>query len=344
MIKKLEMETGLGLGYGPHSRLNGNLQFAELLRSYINVDGKSVSISSDGKYIATGDGCIINCNEDKLESYDYDTYSDIDDVSISPDGKYLALVVGSEVKLFNFENGEIWSRKLETQSKSVSLSLNGDYVTVADFGSNIYLFDKKGELRWNIDGETNTNTSTANVAAISSDGSFIAVYQDSFSKIQLLDNAGKLIWDFIMNDQIKGCICISISSDGKYVIIGDRGRMGFGGIVCLFNENGEIIWTYKAEGDVHSISISSDGKYIAIGDNSIQNKDSRIYLLNNYGHTLWNCSMRREGLNFNEESVQDVSISSDGSYMIVGGTGGSSGGFSRKHSKGTIYIFKNYFN
>lgn len=343
MIEKLEMESGLGLGQGPHSELNGNSNIAELLRIYRNVDGKSVSISSDGGCIATANGCIINCNEDKLISCDSDAYSSGDDVSISPDGKYLALVKGREVKLFNVETGEVWSQQLEDKSKSVSVSLNGDYVTAADFGSNIYLFNQKGELIWKIDGGKSSYPSTGNVATISPEGSFIAIYQTTFNKIQLLNNEGELIWDFEMNDQIRNCTCISISSDGKYVIMGDRGDMGSGGIACLFNENGEIIWTYKTEGEVHSISISSDGKYIAIGDDSILNKDSRVYLLNNYGHTLWNCSMRRNGLNFNEESVQNVSISSDGSYVAVGGSGGSSGGFSSRHSSGNIYLFKNHF-
>ena len=341
MIEKLEMETGLGLGQGPHSKLNGNSNIAELLRSYINVDGKSVSISSDGGCIATANGCIINCNEDKLMSCDSDAYNSGDDVSISPDGKYLALVEGREVKLLNYETGKVWSQQLENKSNSVSVSLNGGYVTATDFRSNIYLFNQKGELIWKIDGGKSSYPSTANVATISPEGSFIAIYQTTFDKIQLLNNAGELIWDFEMNDQIRNCTCISISSDGKYVIMGGREIRGYGGIVCLFNENGKIIWTYKTEGEVHSISISSEGKYIAIGDNSITNKDSRVYLLDNRGYTLWNCSMRDEGMTFKEESVQKVSISSDGSYVAVGGSGGSSR--DGKYSSGNIYLFQNFF-
>ncbi|WP_440953571.1 WD40 repeat domain-containing protein [Methanococcoides sp. FTZ1] len=372
-MQKMNVESGIGLGYGLYSKLSGNLNLGELLKSYIDVGRGFASISSDGKYIASVEGKIINCKENKLIDFDIDT-DGYADVSISPEGEYFAIVTERDVIFFSRESGELWHQELDfkikceggmsrngehvqglsgcvlIESNHISISSNGEYVTVADCMSNIYLFDKKGKLVWRVDGDQEEYAvGTSGAVAISPDGSFIATYQSSIydvgrfadypklHKIQLLDNTGKIVWEHGTNieDDESGhsfdFTSISISSNGKYVVMGEKLHTSHSsngeGCVVLFNADGDILWTNVTKEEVIGVSISSDGQYIAM------HTAGEISLLDHQGHMIWkSCIHNLERKYDPRDNVTSVSISADGSY-IMASTG-----------DGNVHIFKNHIN
>ncbi|WP_319508131.1 PQQ-binding-like beta-propeller repeat protein [uncultured Methanolobus sp.] len=365
------IKTGIGLGYGIHSKLSGNLNFGELLKSYINVGRGFASISSDGQYISSVEGKIIVCKENKLTDLNLNINNAYADVSISPEGKYFAIVVGHEVVFFSRESGELWHQELDAkikcegglsrngehvqslsncvkiESNHISVSSNGEYIAVADCMSNIYLFNKNGKLVWRVDSDQEEYAKgTSGAVAISPDGLFIATYQSSsydvrgdiypkLHKIQLLDNTGEIVWEHGTNisDNKSGrsfeFTSISISSNGKFVVIGEKLDCSNHdeGCVVLFNSDGDILWTYVTKGFVYGVSISSDGQYIAM------HTEDEISLLDYQGHMIWTCCTHDIRDKYAPRNhVTSVSISADGSYVVA------------STWDGTVHVFKNHIN
>ncbi len=371
-MQKMNIESGIGLGYGIYSKLSGNLNFGELLKSYINVGRGFASISSDGQYISSVEGKIINCKENKLTNFDVNINDAYADVSISPEGKYLAIVVGREVVFFSRENGELWhlkldaeikcegglsrngehvqslSSKVKIESNHISVSSNGEYITVADCMSNIYLFNKNGKLVWRVDSDQEEHAKgSSGAVAISPDGLFIATYQSSsydvgsfleypkLHKIQLLDNTGEIVWEHgtSISDDESGrsfeFTSISISSNGKFVVMGEKldSYNHHEGFVVLFNSDGDILWTYVTKGSVYGVSISSDGQYIAM------HTEDEISLLDYQGHMIWTCCINDLRDKYAPRNhVTSVSISADGFYVVA------------STWNGTVHVFKNHIN
>ena len=72
-----------------------------------------------------------------------------------------------------------------------------------------------------------------------------------------------MLWKHNLDDDY---IITQITSDGRYIIIGER----YKGKLCLFDTQGNLIWNFStgnkwSGGDVYSISITPDGEYIAVG-------------------------------------------------------------------------------
>ena len=65
------------------------------------------------------------------------------------------------------------------------------------------------------------------------------------------------LWSHEMDDEI---ISVVISSSGERIAVGSHEE------VCLLDELGNLLWSYKIGfGFPNNIDISSDGKYVAVG-------------------------------------------------------------------------------
>lgn len=96
----------------------------------------------------------------------------------------------------------------------------------------------------------------------------------------------------------------------------------------LFNKNGTLVWSYNISlekySDFTSVAISSDGSYIVagttghLGSEGPTPQERRAYLFSHDDNNpLW--TYQTEG----NSGVTSVAISSDGSYIVVAGGGGS---------------------
>jgi len=159
-----------------------------LLWSYkTGADVLSVSISSDGSYIAAGsyDDKVYMFDREGNLLWSYKTGGDVDSVSISSDGSYIAAgSVDNKVYMFDREGNLLWSYKtgykvwsVAYKVWSVSISSDGSRI-VAGSWDKVYLFDRKEKLLWSYE------IGWIHSVSISSDGSYI-VAGDSHYEVYL---------------------------------------------------------------------------------------------------------------------------------------------------------------
>jgi len=287
----------------------------ELLWNYSGVS--EASVSSNSSYIAVGGGaevCLLNREGEPLWIHNINA-GRVSDISITSDGSYI--VVGTDagtINLFNKQGKILWTQKkmlweirdYNSTYSHVSISPDGLYIAVTvDDNGEISLISREGKLLWSykVDG-------FPGCVSISSDGLYIAVtvmenYKNS--EILLFNIEGNLLWSHKVDGYISD---VSISSDGSYIVLGTNSRVG------LFNKQGKLLWNYYYENvskwvpeEVKTVSISSDSSYIAAGTDN-----GNISLRNKTGELLWSYQL---GVDIGGKNIYDISVSSDGSYIVV---------------------------
>ena len=172
----------------------GNLLWSYETGCYV----ESVSISSDGSYIAAGSG------DDKVYMFDrqgnllwnYKTGRSVYSVSISSDGSCIAAESFKDDKVYLFDRAGnlLWSYETGSWVWSVSISSDDSCIAAGSGDDKVYLFDRQGNLLWNY----KTGYYVLSVS-ISSDGSCIAAgSQDDkvylFASVQvIIENAKEAI-------------------------------------------------------------------------------------------------------------------------------------------------------
>jgi WD40 repeat protein len=232
----------------------------------------SVSISSDGSYIAAGTGGYSDhkvyffSKESSTPLWSYTAGSYVKSVSISSDGNYIAAGGGDKkVYLFSKDSSTpLWSYNTGSYVYAVSISSDGSYIAAGGYDKKVYLFSKNSSTPiW-----SSTTGGEVNLVSISSDGNYIAAgtgYSDYkvyfFSK-----DSSTPLWSYTAGGYVNS---VSIFSNGSYIAVG-----GYDYKVYLFSKDSSTpLWSYDTDGCVSSVSISSNGNYIAAGD------DGNVYLL-----------------------------------------------------------------
>jgi predicted nucleic acid-binding protein len=288
----------------------------KLLWSYITGPVDSVSISSDGSYIAAGSTDVYLFSKDGKLLWKYN-FSDMSMkyISMSSDGSYIAVVTLSTVYLFSKDGKLLWKYSASSIFDLIlcaSISSDGSYIAVGT-SHGVYLFTNDGEQLWSYG--NNKIPIPVDSVSISSDGSYIAA---GSTDVYLFSNDGKLLWRHGVLDSmfsVGECVnSVSISSDGSYIAVGTSHG------VYLFTNDGKLLWKHSTGPilyigyiPVFSVSISSDGSYIAAGTKNC------VYLFSNDGKLLWKYSTGV--ISFEIISyipVFSVTMSSDGSYIAVG--------------------------
>jgi len=309
--------------------------------------GTAVSLSFDGTIVAIGaqtnDGNGLNSGHVRV-------YENIGGVWTQ---------IGSDI------NGEAAG---DSFGYSVSLSLDGSILAIGGAtnngnGSNsghVRVYENIGgiwtQIGSDIDGEAAEDFSGTDVS-LSSDGSIVAIgaYSNdgngsNSGHVRVYENIGG-VWTQIGSD-INGEAAedrfgenISLSSDGKIVAIGAYYNDGNGsnsGHVRVY-ENVGGIWTQigldidgEAAGDQFgsNISLSSNGKIVAIG--GIFNNDGgslagHVRVYENIGGTWTQVGSDIDGQT-SLDLVSNVSISSDGTKLIIGARNSSYNGTRSGHA------------
>ncbi|MDI6643193.1 MAG: DUF5711 family protein [Candidatus Hodarchaeaceae archaeon] len=292
---------------------------------------RSVSISSDGGYIAAAVGgpwkgrVYLFSKTGGAPLWEYPPPFMDDDVftsiSISSDGSYLAAVqYRDQLHLFRrSDNTPLWTSKIRYAVPSVSISSDGNYIatcTCYNYGA-VYLFSKDNNVpQWEYQpGAGNL----FNSISISSDGSRIAAggYNPAnewgfYGMVYLFSLSENIpLWCYRPNSWVRS---VSISSDGSHIVAGDI----TGNIYLFSSSSATPRWSYNTDSynqHVDSVAISSDGSYIAVGSSPCGypiSGEHRVYLFSNSSsNPIWD--YKTGGY------VHSVAISSDGSYIAAGG-------------------------
>ena len=251
---------------------------------------------------------------------------------------------------------------------SVSLSSDGSTVAIgaiSNFGyARIYKFESGSWTQFggDIDGETASGRFGHSIS-LSSNGSIVALGSPgppqggySYTSIYKLEsNTWTQIGTDIDNEAISDFsgYSVSLSSDGTIVAIGAPGNNGESssdnlGHVRVF-ENQSNVWT-QLGADIDgenigyesgkSVSLSSDGTVVAIGapdngENGIQSGHVRVY---KYESGNWvQVGNDIDGEVAHYRTGWSVSLSADGSILVIGEIGSTSGAT----DKGRVRIFRN---
>lgn len=217
----------------------------------------SVSISSDGSYIIADDSLFSKTDNMPLRSYSGGVSS------MSENGDYMAGHGDWSVYVFRKDNSSpLWSYNFGTTVRRSAISADGNYIA-AIASQYIYHQDSTGDLReylylfsrenagplWSstTDFITEAGTGPKTLLAISSDGNYIAA--GTHRKLHLFNRADNTpLWSREFSGQ-EEAHSVAMSSDGNYIVVGTKGgpAPNIGGSVYLFDNDGNIVWSYFHE-------------------------------------------------------------------------------------------------
>jgi hypothetical protein len=189
----------------------------------LNRTVSSISISSNGEYIAAGGW------------------------QIEGGPATAAVYTNGEVYLFNSSSGKLlWSKDTGSDNPvwKVVLSADGSKLAVDTENSIMYLGGAEGSTIWsyNVSG---------NVAGMdmSADGSLIVA---SMGPIVAFNDQGSILWSHPAMTLAVSVNSVAISSDGSYVWVGSAVD-GYNGSLYLFNRQGTLLWQRQIYSPVLSI-------------------------------------------------------------------------------------------
>jgi len=315
-----------------------------------DYSGYSVSLSSDGNFIAIG--------------APYNGVDAFGHVRIFQNKNGRWIQVGSDI------NGEVIG---DGSGWSVCLSEDGNFIAVgapynSEKGTNVgavrVYSNQNGIWRKvgsDIYGE-NISDNFGKSVSLSSDGSLVAIGADDHDEnrgvVQIyrnesgnwsqigLDIDGEEVWNWFGYS-------VSLSSDGSFLAIGAP-RAGRGGYVKIF-QNINDQWTQvgsdingEAFGDRsgESVSLSRDGSIVAIG--SIHNRFNGTYsghvrVFKNSNGEWTQVGSDIDGLNVDDYSGWSVSLSEDGNFLAIGAPENNKT-LPLSDQKGYVRIFRNINN
>jgi len=255
---------------------------------------RSLSCSTDGKYIVVGSGSDHIYLFEKSSStpqWSYRANENIYFVDISANGQYI--VAASEGMIYVFErtsSNPLWTNSTNGLT-NVRISADGNYIFVSD-GFGLFLYSRDSGIQlW-------FKSFAGHIAEISSNGSYLISILNGVVNFFHKSNSTPL-WQYDTGEQvISGS---AMTPNGEFFAVGGQDRK-----VHVFNNTGPVpIQVYSVGGYVRSLAISDDGKYISAGCSN------GLYLFDksNSGQ-LW-VYPATEG--------REVDISSDGSTIVFGG-------------------------
>jgi len=212
---------------------------------------------------------------------------------------------GEKVYVFNKSGTPLWAYE---DARFPYVDSSGNVLLHTPQGVEMYTVDKK--LLWRY------QQKDLNYLAASDDLELIAVgvyaYDEQkmetiYSKMQLLDKKGRIIWERNTKDPIRE---VYFSDDGNLIVANTYGGSGF----YLFDKNGNYK-TYVPENIFSSnLSMTPDCKYmITTSPNKYiagAKSTDELILLNHNAEVLWK-------VNIDSENPYDIKISNDGNYIYI---------------------------
>jgi hypothetical protein len=264
--------------------------------------------------------------------------------------------------------------------ESVSISGDGSYALVgalldddvqANSGS-AYIFSRSG-TSWSYQSKiTAPDPATSDQfgfsASISSDGSYALVgapRDDDIGSASIFSRSGTS-WTFQQRitapdaaPQDRLGWSVAISGDGSYALVGaylDNHVATYAGSAYIFSRSGST-WTFQSKitapdpgaSDFFgaSVAISSDGSYAIAGAyldttyGGVNQYHGSAYIFSRSGSTwTFQQKIRAPDGRYSDRFARSVSISSDGTYALVGAYGDERPGYPSSDQSGSAYIFR----
>ncbi|MBI5325224.1 MAG: T9SS type A sorting domain-containing protein [Ignavibacteriae bacterium] len=229
----------------------------------------------DQKYvISCGERDQINVwdfnNGDKLKSYHTNSIR-ASSIDISADGKYLIISSGSELSLWNIEDGAnmTFNKSIDANITIITAKISKDnkFVAAGGYGMTIIVWDIVKNIIHTID----SNQKTIYTVAFSPDSrTIISGTQDKNIHIYKLNESSNTFEkeftfqaDFSSSMYSMGVAYLSFTDDGKYILSGCSDLKA-----KIWDANNySLIGTYEAESGlasntIGSVLLSSDKKYV----------------------------------------------------------------------------------
>ena len=206
------------------------------------------------------------------------------------------------------EQNPLWIYHTEYPARSVAISSDGNYIAAGTDYCMVYLFSQS----------TNTPLWSYQTwgpvysVAISSDGTYIAA-GNGHNEIYLFSRSDNTpLWKYTIAATIPAYVpSVAISSDGNYIVAAG----GVDDHVYLFSRSDNTpLWSCPTDHSTTSVAISSDGSYIAAGGGG------KVYLFScENSAPLWSYDIGGYFLlgTFQPYTIDPVSISSDGNYIVA---------------------------
>ena len=308
-------------------------EFSE--RQWVKTYGEVSSINSiqktsDGGYIAAGDGmCVVkfdsygNVTWQKRYGESYALYS----IQETTDGGYI--IAGNKLIKIGADGNVEWSKGVS--GRCVKQTIDGGYIVAGTYDGDFLVlkFDSNGNVVWQktygrseydhaysiqqtsdggyiVAGDTYSPGSGSDLWVLKLDGNGIISWQKTYG--------GSHYWDYAWS--------IQETSEGGYIAAGEVSK-NFS--VLKLDSDGNPTWwrNILRHGTAYSIKETSDGEYIAAGETSYLGDDGHfkawglILKLDASGTFLW---QKRYGGESSGDTLKSIQQTSDGGYIASGYT------------------------
>lgn len=137
--------------------------------------------------------------------------------------------------------------------------------------------------------------------SVSPEGSYVAA--GKVDKVYLFNLGGSLLWSYDIDDGSYPPL-LSVSSNASYIAVGGGDLENYR--FHLFSREGVLLWSYEGrmtEPERPMVSVSPHGSYVVGG------AGREIYFFSREGELLWSRSL--------SGSINEISVTSDGSYAVA---------------------------
>jgi uncharacterized delta-60 repeat protein len=266
------------------------------------------------------------------------------------DGGYI--VAGPAASFGLVGEVDVWALKLDSdgtiawqktyggngwdEASSIQQTSDGGYIvagTTGSFGGGVADFwvlklNPDGAIAWQKTYGGSADDRARCIQQTSDDGYIVAGESDSFEAynrdlwVLKLDSDGAIAWQKTYGGSVwENVNSIQQTSDGGYIVTGATASFGAGSWVLKLNSDGTVVWQKTYGGtEAYSIQQTSDGGYIVTvqkGFFDAGNSEVRALKLNSDGSVDWLNTYGEDG---RADSAYSVQQTSDGGYMMAGGT------------------------
>lgn len=217
----------------------------------------------------------------------------------------------------------LWSCRMNSTVKDVSISADGKYIAVA-YGDKVCLLNSNGKLLWNY---TLRFDYEIIMVQISGNGKYVIAFGRGwgifYSDFLIFSRDGNILYKLYLSPLEISFRCVSISDEGNFIILSPgifKYLISDSDHLDCYSLSQEFKWQYKIN-DLDRALISSDGNYIAFlwhsSVGALTFKDTCwLTLLNKNGEKLWDNKIGFTKCFMNKFAL---SISTDGSRIALAG-------------------------
>lgn len=297
---------------------NANYIAVGLYRENFIRDEKGNNILDEqGRALKDRQSKIVSLNTKGEELWSFKTQYRIETIRMDKKGEFIAVETnsfpcftdynkcGEKVYVFNKSGTPLWTYE---DARFPYVDSSGNVLLHTPQGVEMYTVDKK--MLWRYPQKDLSCLGASDDLELIVVG--VSAYDEQkmetiYSKIQLLDKKGRIVWQRNTKDPIRN---VYFSNDGNLILANTYGSSGF----YLFDKNGNSK-TYLPENIfINNLSMTPDGKYIITTSTNKYMAGAKstdeLILLNHNAEVLWK-------VNIDSENPYDIKISNDGNYIYI---------------------------